>query len=47
MKYLLISIFNSLSSTLKNQKVQQEFQILGLDEKYCYCYLVFSSSPKI
>jgi len=46
MKYLLISIFNSLSSTLKNQKVQQEFQISVLDKKRCYCFWFFHPAPK-
>ena len=35
-KYLHITGFYKLSGTLKNQTVQQEFQISVLDKKRCY-----------
>ncbi len=42
----LITDHWTLSGTLKNQTVQQEFQILGLDKKRCYWFQFFYPAPK-
>ncbi len=45
-KSLHITDFYTLSGTLKNQTLQQEFQISVLDKKRCYRFWFFYPAPK-